>query len=281
MADSKEYGIEEIVAKIKEGHEELYEALWVILEPFIRLKANDYAARQGMHDSIDDMMQEAFLVLPSAVIYFREDAGKCFAGVLAEFFLPRAFSTACYGGRSAANLKNPLNNACSLDQPLYENADGSVVTLADTIADKQPGQQTEYVISKGQDAVESDDYWRSVNTFLKECFGRYGTETGTAILGYMLDNDCSFKEAVLALYNDDISTCAKIRSKYTYHKKVTEYNFKRMWDALKEERRKLMLDELFIGSNGLRDTGYKFFAQSGMSSVEAAVIKRNDRKHHF
>ena len=65
MADSKEYSNEEIVAKIKDGHTECYEELWRNLEPFIRLRASDYATKTGMQDNIDDMMQEAFLVLPS------------------------------------------------------------------------------------------------------------------------------------------------------------------------------------------------------------------------
>ena len=170
-----------------------------------------------------------------------------------------------------------MNTALSIDESLYEKEDGSVVTLADVVADKQQGEQTEYVISKGHADVEDDDYWRSVNEYMKRCFAKYGTEIGATIMSYMLDHDCGFRDAIVALYGEDVYNDRKQRSKYEYHKKQTQFQFKRNWntDAAKEERRKLMLDERTIGLNGLRDSGFKCFSQSGMSSVERSVLLRN------
>ena len=190
MGKAKEYGNEEIVAKIKDGHTECYEELWQNLEPFIRLKANDYAAKTGMQDNIDDMMQEAFLVLPSAVAYFKEDGGKCFAGVLKKFFLPRAFCTACYGGRSAADFRKPLNNYVSFDAPILAD-DDSEMTLLDILADESA--QSYF------DSVEDGDYWVSIGKYLKQGIDSLKNKQERTLLRYMLEHGgCSYGEAFKA-----------------------------------------------------------------------------------
>lgn len=197
MANSKEYGNEMIVAKIKDGHTECYEELWQNLEQFIRLKASDFAQKTGMQDYLDDMMQEAYLVLPLAVDYYDEKYNKCFAGVLTDFFLPRAFCTACYGGRSAADFKKPLNNYVSFDAPLLSD-DDSEMTLLDILTDENA--QTYF------DRVEEGDYWISIGKYLKQGIDSLKNKQERTLLRYMLEHGgCSYGEAFKAKAIGEVS----------------------------------------------------------------------------
>lgn len=268
---------EELVFEIQQGNQDAIEQLWLQVHGFIATQASEYLKQFPVeYQSLkDDLIQQSFFSLVDAAKLFDASRGCAFLTYLGKY-IPKAFHEVIFSGRGSRLENEPLNNAVSLDKPLYENEDGSVVTLADTIADQMQGEQTEYVISKGHADVESDDYWKSVNAYMKECFNKYGTEIGASILSYMLDNDCTFREAVIALYDDDIRTGRKMRSKYEYHKKQTEFKFKQHWKNTKEERRKLMLDEYTIGLHGLRDTSYSSFKYTGMSSVELAVILRSE-----
>lgn len=267
---------EELVLEYQQGNQDAIEKLWLQVQSFVIVKASDYLTQFPVeYQSLkDDMIQQSFFSLLHAVKNFDSEKGNTFLTYFSKC-LAGAFHEVIFSGRGSRIESDPLNTVLSLDTPMHENEDGSIVTLADVIADNQHGQQVEYVTSKGIEEFESDDYWKSVNAFMKDCFKKYGTEMGAAILSYMLDCDCSFKDAVLALYDDDISISRKIRSKYEYHKRQTEFKFKQNWKATKEQRKRLLLDELFIGSHGLRDSGYSYFKRTGMSSVERAVILRN------
>lgn len=187
MANSKEYGNEEIVAKVKDGHTECYEELWQNLEPFIRLKASDFAHKTGMLENVEDMVQEAYLVLPLAVDYYDEKYNKCFAGVLTDFFLPRAFCAACYGGRSAADFRRPLNHYVSLDAPLQAD-DDSEMTLLDTLTDENA--QSYF------DVIEDMDFWESIGRYLRQGIDSLKNKQERTLLRYMLEHGgCSYGEA--------------------------------------------------------------------------------------
>lgn len=259
---------EELVVAYQQGNEDAIEKLWLQIINFIEMQASKYLQQYpSEYQSLkDDLVQQSFFSVRYAAEHFDSAKGISFLSYFSKC-LPKSFHEVIFSGRGSRLENEPLNTALSLDKPLYENDDGSVVTLGDTLA--EPCKELE--------DIEADDYWKSVNIYMKKSFRKYGTEMGAAILSYMMDNDCSFKEAVLALYDEDISTSRKVRSKYEYHKKQTEFKFKRHLMDAKEERRMLFLDELFIGSHGLRDTGYKYFRQAGMSSVERAVINRSER----
>lgn len=256
---------EELVAAYQQGNEDAIEKLWLQIIDYIEIQASKYLQQYpSEYQSLkDDLVQQSFFSVRYAAEHFDSEKGVSFLSYFSRC-LPKSFHEVIFSGRGSRLENEPLNTALSLDKPLYEKDDGSLVTLADTIA--EPCKELE--------DVEADDYWKSVNAYMKNCFKQYGTETGAAILSYMMDSDCSFRDAVLALYGDDISTSRKTRSKYEYHKKQTEFKFKQHLKNAKEERRMLLLDELFIGSHGLRDTGYKCFTETGMSSVERAVILR-------
>lgn len=267
---------EELVSSYQHGNQDAIAELWIQVHDFIAVKAGDYLKSYPTEyqNLKDDLIQQSFFSLLNAAKNYDAEHGCGFTTYLNKC-LAGAFHEVIFSGRGSRIEKDPLNSALSLDQPIHQNADGSLVTIADTVADKYQGEQTEYATDRDIDASEADDYWKSVNEYMKRCFKECGTETGASILTYMLDHDSTFREAVMAMYDEDISGNKKVRGRYEYHKKITEYKFRQMWDATKEERRRLMLDELFIGANGLRDTGYKYFAESGMSSVERAVILRN------
>lgn len=258
---------EELIQEYQNGNTSAVEQLWLNVSGFIEIQADKYLQQfpAEYQSHRDDMIQQAYFSLLYAAERFDISRGVTFLTYFSKC-IPKAFHEVIFNGRGSRQESDPLNSAMSLDRPLYENDDGSVVTLADTIA--EPCKELE--------DIETDDYWKSVNTYMKEIFRKHGTEIGAEILCYMIDNDCSFRDAVLTLYGDDIRVDRKVRSKYEYHLKETKFKFKKHWKNAKEERQKLLLlDELFIGSNGLRDTGYKFFSETGMSSVEHAVFRRN------
>lgn len=268
---------EELVLAIQQGKQDAIEELWLQVEEFIRNKADDYLKNcpEECRSLEEDMIQQAYFELFNAVNRFDATRGYKFTTYL-DKCLQSPFREVLFSGRGSRLENDPLNNCDSLDRRLFENSDGTMVTVADTIADKLPGEQTEYVTDKGQAEIEDDDYWRSVNEYIKRLVDESGSEVGAALYRYMLDHDCTFRDAVLVLYNEDIQD-RKIRGKYEYHKKQTERNIRKKWNtpSAKEERRKIALDFISLGRYGLRDTGLNFFREKGMSSVEAAVILRN------
>lgn len=186
MTDSIKNSTEEIVAKIKEGHTECYRELWLNLEKLIRRKARYFAEQTETEGFIDDMMQEAFLVLPSAVEYYDEKNEKSFAGVLSGWFLPKAFKTACYGGVSEAAFKKPLNNAISIYTPILKT-DVDEITILDTLIDAD--SQT------GFEGMEDQDFWLSIGQYLRKGIGLLHKPDQRTLLLWLLESNDTISEA--------------------------------------------------------------------------------------
>ena len=178
--------IDNIIEGIKSGNEDLYLDLWNSVERFIRIQAEQFARKAGRQDSIEDMMQESFLILYEAVDYYDPDKKKSFIGVLATYFLPKAFNIACYGGRSPASLKDPLNDYTSLYTPASLNEETDVL-LIDTIIDTN---SEEYYR-----AIENDDFCRSLNKYLRQGIKALRDPECERLLLFMLDHNVSYGKA--------------------------------------------------------------------------------------
>ena len=268
---------EQLVLAIQQGDQEAIEQLWLQIEKFIAARADDYLQHcPDEHKSLkEDIVQQAYFSMLDAVRRYDSEKGS-FLTYFSKC-LKKPFREAVLSGRGSRQEKDPLNSCDSLDRVLFESDDGSVLTLADVVVDKQPGEQTEYVIDKGHAAVEDADFNESLSRYVRQLIAENSTKIGADIHNYMLDHDCTFRDAVLHLYGEDIRSNRKIRSKYEYHKHKTEFNIRNKWTtpSAQAERKKLMLDVLSIGRYGLRDTGLRYFRENDMSSVEAAVIRRN------
>lgn len=128
---------EELARAIQDGKQEALIQLWYQCYGFIRLQACKWAgawAKRADFDA-DDLTQAGYIALFEAVKAFQADRGN-FLSLLA-FHLKTEFSkvAGCY---TQAQLKQPLNNAISLDSPAY-NDEGNETTIGDTIPCEEPG----------------------------------------------------------------------------------------------------------------------------------------------
>lgn len=174
--------INEIISRIKSGHTDYYKDLWAHVEAFVRMRAEKYARITGRSDIVDDMIQEAYLSLYEAVDYYNIDSNKSFIGTLAEWYLPKAFHRACYG----TITNEPLNDYTSLFSPA-KAADDSQVQLIDTIIDSK--SEAYY------DAIENQDFWRSVGEYLRNGINAMSNEEDKKLLLFMLDNNTGYGKA--------------------------------------------------------------------------------------
>lgn len=119
---------EEIALKIQAGDASQYVELWDRVRLFVCKQANRYI--RFFPDStieVDDLTQAAYLALVEAVKTFDPDAG---AGLLhhLSYYLRKTWRT-MYGLRGG---RDPLDDAVSLDDPLSEDDD---TTLLDVTSD--------------------------------------------------------------------------------------------------------------------------------------------------
>ena len=268
---------EELCLLIQEGHDELVPELWNQCLDHISMMAGKYVEGfKHLDESVkDDCIQEAYFGFLDAVRLYKE--GDASFKHYLNFHLKNGFRTACCGGRSKKKLLDPMNNSLRLDAQM-KNGDGEGCTLADLVADKEQGQQTEYVIQPEMEAMEEADYWQSVNGFMHRAFDGSSDETGKQIYKYMLDHDCGFRDAIIGLYGEDAFQDKKLVRKLETRRRNTRRDFMKYWNSGKgkEERRRLALDEAVVG-NGLRSYGLKRYIEHGYTSfVESIVISNID-----
>lgn len=265
---------EELCLLIQQGHDELVPELWNRCFDYISMMAGKYAEGFPQLDiSIkEDCIQEAYFSFLDAIRLYKNQKSS-FVHYL-SYHLPNAFKTACCGGRTMKKQKDLLNNAISIDAQIDTEGDG--FTLADLIAEKEQGEQTEYVVHQDLKALEEQDYWQSVNGFMHRAFDESSDDVGRQIYHYMLDHDCSFRNAVIGLYGEDAFQDKRLVRKLEARSRNTRRDFMRYWNTSegKEERRRLDLDEA-VFSNGLRSYGLKRFRASG-SYVESIVVRHLD-----
>lgn len=127
---------EELAAAIQAGETEAINQLWEQCKGFIYQCAFKWARawRDRPHCDTEDFVQCGYFALCDAVSAYQAERGS-FLNFL-YFYLKTEFSK-CAGCRTGAQMKEPLNNAISLDAPASADADNDT-TLGDTI----PGNDT-------------------------------------------------------------------------------------------------------------------------------------------
>ena len=125
---------EELCRLIKEGDNGYLPQLWEQVRKLIVMKAKQYlGSRENIHGiELDDLIQSGYFAVLRAVHYYEPKKGLKFTTFL-NFTLKNTFREEI-GIRTSK--RNPLNDSYSLDWPLVESGD---LTLLDTIADLTPG----------------------------------------------------------------------------------------------------------------------------------------------
>ena len=142
---------EELVAAIQGGERDKLPELWGQVERFVRKKAyRRYLLSNGLGGvEVEDLYQSGYLALVAAVGSYDPAAGRSFIGWLA-LTLKTAFAEAG-GYRSRKQARDPLLHAVSLDVPLSDGEDETLM-LSDTLLD--PAAEAEVT------AVEDRDWER-------------------------------------------------------------------------------------------------------------------------
>ena len=264
---------EELCLLIQQGHDELIPELWIQCNGFISRMAGRYVEGfEQLDESVkEDCVQEAFFSFMDAIrLYKPQDA--CFTHYL-SYHLKNAFRVACFGGRSKKSLADPLNHSISLDYQMKE--DGEQFTLADIVAEKEQGDQTEYVIQPELARMEEADFWESVNRFMHQAIDESSDEVGRCICHFMLDNGCGFRDAIIGLYGEDALQDDRLMNRLASSRSRTHHDFRKYWHSRngKEQRKKLAIDEA-IFRHGLRSYGLKYYIESGYTSpIEELALK--------
>lgn len=128
---------EELAKAIQNGNRGLMDQLWRQCYGFIRQQAIRWAKAWGQRIDfdVDDLTQAGYIALCEAVRGFQEDKGG-FIGFL-SFFLKTEFQKVV-GCHTEKQLRDPLNDAMSLDAPAYSDMD-SDATIGDTIPTEDQG----------------------------------------------------------------------------------------------------------------------------------------------
>lgn len=173
---------EELAVKVKHGQREYLINLWEGVQRFTELQAKKYQRP----DLVEDMMQEAFLVLQEAADGFDPAAGKSFIGWYIEYYAPKAFRIALYGSRSRVAEKDPINAAVSLDQPLYTNGwDDREISLVDQLLDPEAESYYRH--------IEDLDYWRDIGELIQAGIDRIANPGTRQALQFHYEYDATLR----------------------------------------------------------------------------------------
>lgn len=238
-----------LVEQIKSGHNELITVLWGNIKRFVRLKAIDY----NRPEYIEDMEQEAFISMLEAIERF-ECRGKTFIGYYADYYLPKAFKRAVFGGNWERVESDPLNNSVSLETPTGKED----LTLMDMLVD--PISEMDYRL------VEEMDYWHSVAAVIQEAISKIPNPTSRNILELEYHNKISHKRgtSILNLAYD----------KYIYYYNEGKRALRRIIPALiNRDRDKYELMEYIESSPFYSGSVSAWKGRRYTSSTESAALK--------
>lgn len=245
---------EELAAAIQAGEREAIEQLWGQCYGFICQHAYKWAQAWRERPSIDaeDFTQSGYIALCEAVKAYQADRGS-FLHFLA-YFLKTEFSKVA-GCRTPAQMKEPLNNAISLDAPAYNDAD-SEATIGDTI----PAEDAAF------DEVEEAMHKETISAAVREAVGSLPDRQRRAIEAYYLDGK-TYSE-IAAMMNVANSRTAQL--------------VKDGLQGLRRGRYAPTLSELLWGEqNFYLRTGFTSWKNTGCSVQEGYVLwkEREIRQH--
>lgn len=146
---------EELVQEIQAGRKELIETLWEQTERFIGLKAGQYYrllnGKRGVTE--EDLRQSGFFALVDAADKYDPTGGASFCHFL-TFYLHKEFTEAAHL-RTDRTKSDPLNDAISLDTPIGEDGDSSIIDLQEDPQDDIEDAEHRLYIEQLREALEA------------------------------------------------------------------------------------------------------------------------------
>ena len=126
------FTVEELALKVQQGEKEYMPQLLESVNCFISMQARRTLNGYPDHYKalLPDMVNEAYFALLKAVQDF--EAGKGMFLTYLGYHIKNAFTTVLYCGRGIRHKNDPLNTASSLDEPLKDSEE---LTLVDMLID--------------------------------------------------------------------------------------------------------------------------------------------------
>lgn len=245
---------EELVTAIQAGESEAIEQLWEQCRGFICQQANRWAQAWKDRSSydVDDFIQSGYIALCDAVKAYQAERGS-FLNILA-YNLKTEFSKVA-GCRSRAQLKEPLNNAISLDAPAY-NDENNETSIGDTIPFHDPGFEE----------VEEAMHRAYIAGVVKDAVYSLPERQRRAVEGHYLQE----------LPYEEVADSMNITSGNA--RQLTKAGLQ----ALRRGRYAPTLSELLWGQRNLYQyTGYTAWKESGCSIQERTVIWKEQQEKRY
>ena len=160
---------EELVSRIQKG-ESLEQELWEQVEKFVAMKAGRIARQNSDYAAADydDYYQSGYLAMLEAVQTYQPEKESSFIGWF-NFYLQRAFASVG-GYRSEKDKASPLKYAASLDAPLPDNED---LTLLEAV----PSPRDDY------EAVEDKVFNEQLHNALEEALTKLDEKLAGVLRG--------------------------------------------------------------------------------------------------
>lgn len=245
---------EELVTKIKAGENGLMDQLWEQCYGFIRQQAMRWArAWESRPDfDADDLTQAGYMALCDAVSGFQKDKGGFLAFL--SFHLKTEFAKVA-GCRTEAQLKEPLNCAMSLDAPAFDDKDNDT-----TIGDKIPVNDIGFV------TVEDSIYRRQMSDIIRDAVESIPEQQSKGIELYFLQGKTQKETA-------DRLCVSGSRAQQVIKEGLQSLRKSSFLPALTEV--------YYCDQNFFKGTGFSSYKYSGSSSVERAVIKKDNIEDQY
>lgn len=249
---------EELAMLIQSGQKEHVLRLWAQVVDFVRYMADryllDYPKR--CQEFRDDLINESYFSLMKAVEGYDEEKGK-FVNYFA-FHLKTGFRKVLIG-LTEKTRNDPMRDARSLDAPMGESDD---LTLGELLVD-----------AEGEEPyrdLENREFWRSVNRLIEAAIENLREEQ-REFFSVMFERGTKVSETMRIM---GIDMAKKDRYRYLYDTGLAEIRKHIKVYLNRNKGRDIALEECvsyYTGVGAWKNHGFT-------SSVELAVMKRNDRR---
>lgn len=245
---------EELVAAIQAGNKDLMDQLWKQCYGFIKLQAARFLHRWdgSNHFELEDLTQQCYFGLCEACRTFMPGQAS-FCSWL-NWYLKKSFREVA-GCRTAAQCREPLNNAGSLDEPLKDGSSGETgdTTILDFVCDSYCG-----------DVAVNDE------VFQTQC---------SKILHDKISKLSERQQVALEMKFFGDATDQAIADKLNISRACANVYVNKGLRALRkhdiDNTLRNLLDDMYYEERNLyNNTGLGFYISSGMSSPEYEAIRK-------
>ena len=251
-----QFSNETLAELIQQGDKSYILALWEQCKRLCFLYCNQYFTEKmeicnAAGVTIDDLKQQSYFAMLSAIRYYRKDTGFKFTTFL-TYNLQNEFNTMT--GLRVRN-QTALNTATSMDKPISE--DGESITLQDVIMDTTATQAFDQCIER--------IYQNELHNALQDCLEHIPERS---------------RKVIQCLYYDNMTrtkTAEKTGYKITQVHVAEKSGLQAMRHGWCRRRLKEFAREI-VTSKAMYRSSLSIWKQSGMSAPEYAVIKLENCK---